>query len=215
MRVEVRQRVVSSPQGATSAASGSNHRPAGGTCSPVNNGVVEAYQDSCFESPTKFYTVAPEHPKLGKWATPSTLKYSQPTQATTQQALVATHCLDVKASISAAATRSRQQPRPGCSACHAKGARSSPTRSAVGGGDGKHYARGSHHKAESKKTASSGVGDGGGGGIHDNFNRKPVSPAGAQRRGGSESPPPSPSRSRREVPRIHTPVSGRVSNTAV
>ena len=201
----MRQRVVANPQGAASAASGSNnHRPAGtSTCSPIsNNGVVEAYRDSCFESPTRFYTVAPEHPKLGKWATPSTLKYSQPTQATTrQQALVATHRLDVEASISPAATRSRQQPRP---------ASSSPVEGPSG--DGKQCARGPHHRAESKKTVSSAAaGGGGGGGGVDGNNRRPISPAGAPRWGGSGSPPLSPSRGRRSVPRIHTPVSGRVS----
>ena len=220
MRVEVRRRVVASPVGAASAATASD-RPG----SPINFGIVEAYQDSCFVSPTRFYTVSPEHPKLGKWATPSTLKYSQPTQ-TTQQAFAATHCLDETA-ISAA-TRSRHQ-RPTCCSsccaspavgrggCHAKkGAPSSSTRSAAAGGE--YHSRGSHHIAESKMTASSaGGGYGGGGGSAADASRhykRPVSPAGALRWGGSESPPPSPPWGLREVPRIHTSVSGRVSDTA-
>lgn len=53
-----------------------------------NYGLIEAYSDDCFEAPTRFYIVSPDHPKLGKWAQPSTLKYHQPPQAN----LVTTEC---------------------------------------------------------------------------------------------------------------------------
>jgi len=64
MRVEVRRRAgpAAAPKREASA----------------NPGLVKAYSDSCFESPTNFYIASPEHPKLGIWAKPSTLKYSQP-----------------------------------------------------------------------------------------------------------------------------------------
>lgn len=37
--------------------------------------ITEAYVDHKFVAPTRFFTAAPEHPKLGMWAQPSTLKY--------------------------------------------------------------------------------------------------------------------------------------------
>ena len=199
MRVEVRQRIGIRPAGAVSAAA--SERPGS-----RNLSVIEAYQDSCFESPTRFFTVAPEHPKLGRWAIPSTLKYSQAPQT----ALVE--------------SRSRQ-PQTVCSSpvaargCHAKrggGSPSSPTRSASspggggGGGVSKCNVKGPRHKMmESIKAA--GGGGGGGGGVQ-NKNKRPLSAAGALR-WGPESPPPSPPRGGREEPRINTPVSGRVSES--
>lgn len=43
--------------------------------------IQEAYRDDRFDSPTRFFTAAPEHPKLGKWTQPSTLKYTITTTA--------------------------------------------------------------------------------------------------------------------------------------
>lgn len=64
MRVEIRRRAspAAAPKRIASA----------------NPGLVKAYSDSCFESTTSFYIASPEHPKLGIWAKPSTLKYCQP-----------------------------------------------------------------------------------------------------------------------------------------
>lgn len=41
----------------------------GGHC-----GLIEAYNDPCFESNPRFFVASPEHPVLGKWAQRSTLK---------------------------------------------------------------------------------------------------------------------------------------------
>lgn len=78
MRVEVRRRP--SPAGPTPKRSAS-----------ASPGLVKAYADSCFESSTTFFVASPEHPKLGKWAEPSALKYSQLPQ---QVNPLATKCLD-------------------------------------------------------------------------------------------------------------------------
>lgn len=59
-------------------------RPAG-TTGPITKqarnlrstpGLMEAYCDDKFVSPTRFFTAAPEHSRLGKWAQPSTLSYN-------------------------------------------------------------------------------------------------------------------------------------------
>lgn len=79
MRVEVRCRIPPVRSKDVSSAS----KPSGG--------IVEAYTDDCFETPTKFYMVSPDHPKLGKWAQPSTLKYKQ---AVTNRPHASTGCVD-------------------------------------------------------------------------------------------------------------------------
>ena len=38
-------------------------------------GLTEAYSDPYLQSPTRFFIASPEHPKMGKWAQRSTLKY--------------------------------------------------------------------------------------------------------------------------------------------
>lgn len=72
MRVEVRRRAG----GDTDAVAPLLNQPR----SSNPDGVIEAYNDGAFQ-PIRFFVVSPDHPNLGKWAQPSTLKYSLPPQA--------------------------------------------------------------------------------------------------------------------------------------
>lgn len=62
MRVEVRKRADESFGRVAVAARRQGRR------SRSSPALLEAYQDSRFESPTRFFIAAPDHPKLGKWA---------------------------------------------------------------------------------------------------------------------------------------------------
>lgn len=64
--------------------------------------IQEAYSDDRFDSPTRFFTAAPDHPKLGKWAQPSTLKHVPATTNNTN-----THT--DKSHVDGGATPARQQ----------------------------------------------------------------------------------------------------------
>lgn len=176
MRVEVRRRADASPTGES---------PAAGQFEIPKHGLSEAYSDDCFESPTRFFIASPEHPKLGKWAQPSTLKYQAP-----HAHQPSTQCLDE--AVLFASTHNKVRP---VSSSSLKGRRqnargSSATSNRLGCGSAR--IRQKMEPSRAKRSVS------------------PVSPL----RAGSESPPSSSIRGRREEPRIDTPVSGRVSSLA-
>lgn len=165
-------------------------RPAKGAQEPLERSasaspsLVKAYSESCFESPTSFYIASPEHPKLGKWAQPSTLKYSLPPQHHT--AHNATRCVDDAALFAPdngrphttgrqPITREKNKPTAVLN-------RSRPKTS-------------SHHRLKESDRE-----------------KRPASPMGSSLLVGySNSSPASSIRGRREAPQIDTPVSGRVS----
>lgn len=177
MRVEVRRRSESSRHGA----------------GPSNSSIVEAYSDNCFETQTRFYTVAPEHPKLGKWSQASTLKYGQhPTP------VVPSHHQSLDEKAHSASTRiSYRRSRPTCSSpppvvgAHGLVGRSGMTTPTMMGASNRSIGGSSRvrQRVESRRAT------------------RPVSPLYAR----SESPPSSTARGRlEEFPRIDTPISGRV-----
>lgn len=167
MRVEVRRRPSPADRVPTPKRS-------------ANAGLVKAYSDSCFESSTAFYIASPEHPQLGKWAKPSTLKYSQLPQ---QRDPTTTQCLD-EASLFAS---SHSRPRTaGCSSrpvgrggCH---------RSSRGRGSSA-IAASSCSGTKPSRSA-----------IEPARTQRPISPTGTS----------SSIQGQREAPRIDTPISGRV-----
>lgn len=166
--------------------------PAGGVPTPkrsanANPGLVKAYSDSCFESPTAFYIASPEHPKLGKWAKPSTLKYSQ---IPPQRDFTTTQCLDealLFASNSRGNNISNSRPRTaGCSSrpvghggCH----RTSRGKSSFG--TTPPYSSGAKASRPAEGLTRT---------------QRPISPVGTS----------SSIQGQREAPRIDTPISGRV-----
>lgn len=177
MRVEVRKRSEFSRHGA-------------GPSSPT---IVEAYSDNCFETQTRFYTVAPDHPKLGKWSQPSTLKYGQqhPTDMSSHQSL------DENTNATATRISNNRRSRPTCSSPPPVLARgligrsgtTTPTMMAASNGSICRSSR-VRQRVQSRRTT------------------RPVSPLCAR----SESPPSSTARGRQEeILRIDTPISGRVS----
>lgn len=176
MRVEVRRRSEFSRHGA----------------GPSNPTIVEAYSDNCFETQTRFYTVAPDHPKLGKWSQPSTLKYGQqhPSDMSSHQSL------NENAHPTAIRISSTRRSRPTCSSppvvAHGLVGRSGTTTPTMMAASNGSICRSSRvrQRVQSRRTT------------------RPVSPLCAR----SESPPPSTARGRQgEAPRIDTPISGRVS----
>lgn len=179
MRVEVRRRP--NPAGAVPTPK----RPAN-----ANPGLTQAYSDSCFESSTNFYIASPDHPKLGQWAKPSSLKYSQLSQQTDP---VVTKCLDEALLFSSSHSKSSSS-RPHTAGCSAP---------AVGRGSSR---RTSQARRGRSATPSSAV---------TKPSRSPATePARVQRSISPAGTTVSSIQGQREAPRIDTPVSGRVRGRA-
>lgn len=176
MRVELRRRP--GPAGAVPTPKRS------ATASP---GLVKAYSDNCFESSTTFYIVSPDHPKLGQWAKPSTLKYSPIPQ---QIDPIATKCLNdalLFASSHSSKTRSRPRTAGRCS--------SGPV--GHGGPHRTSRARGSSAIAASSSSVTKPRRPA----VESARSQRPISPTGTTA---------SSIQGQREAPRIDTPISGRV-----
>lgn len=165
-------------------------RPAKGAQDPVKRSasaspsLVKAYSDSCFESPTSFYIASPEHPKLGKWAQPSTLKYSLPPQQHTTHN--ATRCVALFASNHGRPHTTGRNPIT----------RAKNTWKAVSVSESRSKKGPSHQRLKEPERPE-----------------RPASPVGSLLVGCSNSSPSSSIRGRREAPHIDTPVSGRVRDT--
>lgn len=172
MRVKVEVRRRPSPAGSV---------PTPKRSANASPGLVQAYSDSCFESSTTFYIASPEHPKLGKWAKPSTLKYSHPPQ---QRDPIITQCLDE--SMLFASSHSSRPRTTGCSSRR------------VGRGECHRPSRGRGGPAVAAPSSSSAK-----------PLRSAEEPAKAQR-AISPTGTSSSIQGQREAPRIDTPISGRV-----
>lgn len=172
MRVEVRRRP--SPAGAAPSPKRS-----------ANPGLVKAYSDSCFESSTDFYIASPEHPKLGKWAKPSTLKYSQLPQ---QRDSTTSQCLNE--ALLFASSHSSGRPRTaGCSSRPA--------------------GRGGYHRfSREGGTCSSAVAASSPSGAKPS--RPAVKPVRTQKPNSPTMGTSSSIKGQHEAPRMDTPISGRV-----
>lgn len=202
MRVEIRQRPAAgvSPAGAP---------PPKRSASAAVPGLVEAYSESCFESSTSFYIASPEHPKLGKWAQPSTLKYSEPPQQ--QSDHIATQCLDEAMLFASNHGRSSQRssgrPRTTGGECVARPVwRGGRQPSAQGGSISAAAAAAAQSFSGAKPSRASGnprkrV-------VEPGRAKRPISAVGALLAGSTT--PSSSIRGQREAPRINTPISGRV-----
>lgn len=79
IEVEVRRRVQATDPALNLGAATAKTATSASTRTKYPRLIKEAYCDDRFDCPTRFFTVAPEHPKLGKWAQPSTLKYTATT----------------------------------------------------------------------------------------------------------------------------------------
>lgn len=211
MRVEIRQRPAAGKTPATGVP------PPKRSASAAGPGLVEAYSESCFESSTSFYIASPEHPKLGKWAQPSTLRYSQPPQQ--QSDHITSQCLDeamLFASNSGNNNASRRRsgrPRTTGGECIARpvwrGSYHVSTRGSSTAGGAAVAAVKSTKSAKSASAAKPSRA------IRNRLvepgrEKRPISSTGALL-AGSTTPPSSSIRGQREAPRINTPISGRVS----
>lgn len=201
MRVEIRQRPSA---GASLAGIPPPKRAASSAATP---GLVEAYSESCFENSTSFYIAPPEHPKLGKWAQPSSLKYSQPLP---QQDHVAAQCLDE--AMHFASNRGGRRSKRSGGRPRTTGGESYP-RPVLRGGD-------CHPSTREKSTSSAAVAAkssarakpsralGSHSSVEPGRAKRPISPVGALLTASTTSP--SAIQGQREAPRINTPISGRV-----
>lgn len=187
MRVEVRRRVG---RGASSA----DINPSSKRSASANPGLVKAYSDSCFDSPTNFYIAPPDHPKLGKWAQASTLKYSQP--ATPQQdSYITPQCFgDIVFSPS-----SRSRPRTAAAAVAGRKPARRTKAAATSASENRSGATKALTALQRPRLVQPGRA------------KRPISQVSAlQATSAAGSPPVSSIRGRRQEPRINTPISGRV-----
>lgn len=187
MRVEVRRR---SGRGASSA----DVIPPPKRSASANPGLVKAYSDSCFDSPTNFYIAPPDHPKLGKWAQAPTLKYSQPATPL-QDSYITPHCLDV---IVFSASR-RSRPRAASAAITGRKPARRTKAAATSASENRSGATKALTALERQRLVQPGRA------------KRPISQVAAlQATSSTGSPPVSSIRGRRQEPRIDTPISGRV-----
>lgn len=187
MRVEVRRRPG---PGASSA----DVIPPPKRSASVNPGLVKAYSDSCFDSPTNFYIAPPDHPKLGKWAQASTLKYSQP--ATPQQDSYVTpqYLDDIVFSPS-----SRSRPRTAAAAIAGRKPARRTKAATTPASEDRSGATKALTALERQRLLQPGRA------------KRPISQVAAlQATSSTGSPPVCSIRGRRQEPRIDTPISGRV-----
>ncbi|CAM9619637.1 unnamed protein product, partial [Ectocarpus sp. 13 AM-2016] len=188
MRVEVRRR---SGRGVSSA----DAIPPPKRSVSANPGLVKAYSDGCFDSPTNFYIAPPDHPKLGKWAQASTLKYSQPVKPL-QDSCITPRCLDDI--VFSASSRSR--PRAASAAVAGRKPARRTKAAAVPASENRSSAAKALTILERQRLVQPGRA------------KRPISQVAAlQATASTGSPSVSSIRGRRQEPRIDTPISGRVA----